>query len=75
MSTDPKQLKQAEDILKKINAIYREIGKAEIGLNTKDIEDYPILLQKARAELSEMEGSATNKLPLSNVILDTNFLF
>ena len=60
MSTDPKQLKQAEDILKKINAIYREIGKAEIGLNTKDIEDYPILLQKARAELSEMEGSATN---------------
>lgn len=60
MPTDPKKLKQAEETLKKINAIYRELGKASISLNTEEIKDYPILLQQARMELTEMEGSATN---------------
>ena len=60
MPTDPKKLKQAEETLKKINAIYRELGKASIGLNTKDIEDYPDILKQAKIELADMDSTATN---------------
>lgn len=60
MATDPKKLQEAQKILEKINAIYRELGKTEINLVDKKVEELPGLLNKAKGELSDMEGSATN---------------
>ena len=60
MSIDPKELKRAEESLKKINSIYRELGKAKLELNTGDMKDLPNLLQEAKSELADMNGTATN---------------
>ena len=75
MPTDPKKLKQAEETLKKINAIYRELGKASIGLNTKDIEDYPDILKQAKIELADgwniWVEDFSNTLKIDNVVIET----
>ncbi len=60
MSIDPKQLKRAEESLKKINTIYRELGKAKLELNTDKMDELPDILNKAKSELADMNGTATN---------------
>jgi len=60
MSIDPKELKRAEESLKKINTIYRELGKAKLELNTGEMAELPGILQEAKSELADMNGTATN---------------
>ena len=61
MATDPKELKKAEDILNKINAIYRTLGKQKLKLiDVESLDELPGLLGSAREELENLEGSATN---------------
>ena len=61
MATDPKELKKAEEILNKINAIYRTLGKQKLKLiDVESLDELPGVLGSAREELENLEGSATN---------------
>lgn len=61
MATDPKELKKAEEILNKINAIYKTLGKQKLKLvDVESLDELPNLLGSAREELENLEGSATN---------------
>ena len=61
MATDPKELKKAEEILNKINAIYRTLGKQKLKLiDVESLDELPNVLGSAREELENLEGSATN---------------
>lgn len=61
MATDPKKLKQAEEILNKINAIYRTLGKEKLELiDVQSLDELPGVLGSAREELENIEGSASN---------------
>jgi hypothetical protein len=57
----PEEIKKAEDSLKKINAIYRELGKKKLNLvDVKSLEEIPDILSTARTELENVEGTAAS---------------
>lgn len=56
---DPKQLKEAEDILKRLNPLLGKLGEYKLDLNlvttTKDLKDITDLLEESEIKVSELE--------------------
>lgn len=59
MAEDPKKLEEAKKLLQQINAIRGKMSKEPI-LDITSAEELPGLLAKARNELDDFEGSASN---------------
>ena len=57
----PEELKKAEESLRKINAIYRELGKKKLNLvDVESLGEIPNILSTARTELENVEGTAAS---------------
>ncbi len=57
----PEELKKAEESLRKINAIYRELGKKKLNLvDVESLGEIPNILSTARTELENVEGKAAS---------------
>ena len=59
MALDPKQLKEAEEILKRLNPMLQKLGETKLDLNiiknSKDLSDLNDLLSESELKISELE--------------------